>query len=468
MVEGRWGIGYIWGVSVLNFKGQNPQRLSNKKKRILALSIGALGSVIALGSTLAASINLNSATPVEFGQGVAQTTACDKNILITPNGKFVNSSLGNFNGFTRKVGAESDYTFEVGSISNLFVGQAISSPSLGRGNLITAISPTSSVDESDDYPDFPSPTTVWTISFSGGNAYGGPTDETMTFGGSGFLLSSFTLSNIDSTECSGKKFTIKTYGSESNPLATYVVNDGGTEFTSTDGTISNSDFTDPTNSSVKLNLSPATLLSTGIIQLTVESSSDSQASYEDSLTNGRPSWLVENIGNEDLDYSFTGNGMSFTGNANNTIFPYVTGFEIPSNKKTTVEFVFNQEDCSDQGLVFFNSSTDQPRWIWGTGVGLSAKWNCGGPQIDTPEDSLSNQGEEFLAIGFEYIGIFTYDPSRQSNNLSLVTKSLDGTVLDTISTTAFLSPGNYKIGFSADQDNGSSISYFKNLAITIE
>jgi hypothetical protein len=40
------------------------------------IGIGAIAGVVALSSTLAASINLNDGAPVEFGQGIAQTTAC--------------------------------------------------------------------------------------------------------------------------------------------------------------------------------------------------------------------------------------------------------------------------------------------------------------------------------------------------------------------------------------------------------
>lgn len=50
-----------------------------------------VGTVV-LGSTLAASINLNDGGPVEFGQGVTQTTACDSEIIMTPYSKFYNEA----------------------------------------------------------------------------------------------------------------------------------------------------------------------------------------------------------------------------------------------------------------------------------------------------------------------------------------------------------------------------------------
>ena len=58
-------------MSLLNFNGSEPKRTGEKKTLSIILGTGALVGVIALGSTLAASINLNSDNPVEFGQGIA-------------------------------------------------------------------------------------------------------------------------------------------------------------------------------------------------------------------------------------------------------------------------------------------------------------------------------------------------------------------------------------------------------------
>jgi len=77
-------------VSLLNFEPSKPNRSGSRKPFKLVLGIGALVATIALGSTLAASINLNAGAPVEFGQGVAQTTACDDEVTITPYATFVN------------------------------------------------------------------------------------------------------------------------------------------------------------------------------------------------------------------------------------------------------------------------------------------------------------------------------------------------------------------------------------------
>jgi hypothetical protein len=78
-------------MSVLNFD-QDGKSKSRKPLKVL-LGIGGLSAVVALASTLAANININSG-PVEFGQGVAQTTACsgDDEITLTPQSTFVNSA----------------------------------------------------------------------------------------------------------------------------------------------------------------------------------------------------------------------------------------------------------------------------------------------------------------------------------------------------------------------------------------
>ena len=80
-------------MSLLDFSDQGPKPSGQKKSLRTILGIGALVGVIALGTTLASSISLNSGAPVEFGQGVAQTTACSGNdpIIVTPVSTFINA-----------------------------------------------------------------------------------------------------------------------------------------------------------------------------------------------------------------------------------------------------------------------------------------------------------------------------------------------------------------------------------------
>ena len=77
-------------MEILNLGGANDEsaQLPSKKRLKVAkaaIGIGGLAALTGLGSTLAANITLNSDAPVEFGQGVAQTAACDADgFAITP------------------------------------------------------------------------------------------------------------------------------------------------------------------------------------------------------------------------------------------------------------------------------------------------------------------------------------------------------------------------------------------------
>jgi len=77
-----------------------PVAEKRKRSKYFFIGIFGLAAIIALGSTLAANINLNGSAPVEFGQGIAQTTACDDSIILTPESAFVNSPEGGDYQFT--------------------------------------------------------------------------------------------------------------------------------------------------------------------------------------------------------------------------------------------------------------------------------------------------------------------------------------------------------------------------------
>ena len=76
-----------------------PSRPGSKKKiSQLILGICATVTVIALGSSFASNISLNNSIPVQFGQGVASSTACDNDIVVMPQASFANANgAGDFN-----------------------------------------------------------------------------------------------------------------------------------------------------------------------------------------------------------------------------------------------------------------------------------------------------------------------------------------------------------------------------------
>jgi hypothetical protein len=77
---------------------KNSRAPKNGKSVKGLLAVAGFAAVAVLGSTLAANISLNSGS-LEFGQGVAVTSACDSNgITATPKALFANTSgAGSFN-----------------------------------------------------------------------------------------------------------------------------------------------------------------------------------------------------------------------------------------------------------------------------------------------------------------------------------------------------------------------------------
>jgi hypothetical protein len=66
-------------MSILNYENPQQKRTWLRKQSFLIVGIGVATGALAIGSTLAANINLNSGAPVEFGQGVTLSTVCDEN-----------------------------------------------------------------------------------------------------------------------------------------------------------------------------------------------------------------------------------------------------------------------------------------------------------------------------------------------------------------------------------------------------
>lgn len=81
-------------MEILKFENSSrPARKKSSSSKVM-LGLAGIAAVALLGSTLAANISLNGGTGVEFGQGVALTTACDSSITTTPTAQFVNAASG--------------------------------------------------------------------------------------------------------------------------------------------------------------------------------------------------------------------------------------------------------------------------------------------------------------------------------------------------------------------------------------
>jgi hypothetical protein len=410
-------------MSILNFDGPSGRNFG-KPFRVI-LGIGALAAVVAVASTLAANININSG-PVEFGQGVAQTTACsgDNAITVTPHSSFVNSE------------SSTSFSFTGVSISD------IPEECLGVDFKISAYG------ESGD-----------AIRLIGACAYMG-TEPVVRFTGEESYQTSASAVDMDLNllNPSETSFTIDWTGfvngyDEPCPLA-----DAEDVYK----------ITVETSEQINYVLLPWSSVTWG------ESDQSGPLIYANSLTSGKPSWLEEVTTGGNLEYSFTSNGMGILGEANGLTFPYVSSFTIPHNEKVKIEFVFSYySECEDQGVILFSESAT-PIWGWGqTDNGLIAQWNCSYPVLgwstgDTEPD-IDGQWPSILEIGAPYLGILEYDPNLPSSNLKLTTKTYSGEVIDSVVVSGELLPTgeDYKIGFSADQDDAEGVSYFKNLKITI-
>jgi len=85
-------------MDILKFENSSRPVRKKSSSSMAILGLAGIAAVALLGSTLAANISLNSGTGVEFGQGVALTTACDDSITSTPTAAFANAaSAGTFN-----------------------------------------------------------------------------------------------------------------------------------------------------------------------------------------------------------------------------------------------------------------------------------------------------------------------------------------------------------------------------------
>lgn len=85
-------------MSLLGFEAPTGRYVRSRRSRIklIALSALAIGALLLIRGTFAASITLNDSAPVEFGQGLALTTACsgETNLEVTAQSNFVNSNGG--------------------------------------------------------------------------------------------------------------------------------------------------------------------------------------------------------------------------------------------------------------------------------------------------------------------------------------------------------------------------------------
>ena len=195
--------------------------------------------------------------------------------------------------------------------------------------------------------------------------------------------------------------------------------------------------------------------------------------YTSSLRTGIPSFLTVDESVTDPQHGFDSNGMWFEGNAELNGYPVRSNFTITETTPVIVEFDFIYDQrCADQGVCVFLDG-DAPAWSWGSNpTCISAKYNCGSPELDGLASSIGgNEGGGLLIVGNTYRARFTYNPTI-TNSVKLETFGTDlTTVIDTLILQDKLSTGAYRVGLSGDSDGNmggppAGKAYFTDLSIT--
>ncbi len=77
-------------MEILSFEGSNG---SSKRKRSNFVVIATIAALGFMGSTFAASITLNGASNIQYGQGVTQAVSCATDLIITPANAFTGTQF---------------------------------------------------------------------------------------------------------------------------------------------------------------------------------------------------------------------------------------------------------------------------------------------------------------------------------------------------------------------------------------
>lgn len=182
---------------------------------------------------------------------------------------------------------------------------------------------------------------------------------------------------------------------------------------------------------------------------------------------------------EGVDFGWDSNGMWFTGNYSGGEegggYPVRTAFSFGSEDVCDVVYTVDyQGGCSDQGICVFQVGTE-PEWEWGPDeTRIACSMNCPAPHIYGLSGFVHGEGEGGELSGGEggtyepnyYTFHFTYDPPQEQVQVVIyVGEGTDGEVLTTLVLNERLPVGNYKVGFSADEDEFGAKAYFTQLNI---
>jgi hypothetical protein len=182
---------------------------------------------------------------------------------------------------------------------------------------------------------------------------------------------------------------------------------------------------------------------------------------------------------EGVDFGWDSNGMWFTGSEGGEGeggYPVRTSFSFGSEDVCEVIYTVDyQGGCSDQGICVFNVGTE-PEWQWGPNeTRIACSMNCPAPYIyghlgevfgiDSEGGELEGgEGSEYVANYYTFH--FTYTPASSQVSVTIYQgEGTNGTELTTLTLNERLAAGDYKVGFSADEDSFGTKAYFTQLNI---
>ena len=186
---------------------------------------------------------------------------------------------------------------------------------------------------------------------------------------------------------------------------------------------------------------------------------------------------------EGVDFGWDSNGMWFSGNAASGSeegegeggYPVRTSFSFGSEDVCEVIYTVDyQGGCSDQGICVFKVGTE-PEWSWNpNGTRIACSMNCTAPYIlglagevgiDSEGGELDGgEGSEYVANYYTFH--FTYTPASSQVSVAIYQgEGTNGTELTTLTLNERLTAGDYKVGFSADEDEFGTKAYFTQLNI---
>ena len=185
---------------------------------------------------------------------------------------------------------------------------------------------------------------------------------------------------------------------------------------------------------------------------------------------------------EGVDFGWDSEGMWFTGDAHSGSreegpgggYPVRTNFDFEDTDVCEVIYTIDYSDaCSDHSICIFKVGAE-PEWQWGTNeTRIAASNNCVVPYILGQSSEVFGLESEGGELGGEnepnlgkYTFHFTYSPTAGTVNLKVYQgESASGDPMADLTINETLPSGQYRIGFSADQDDFGDRSYFTTLNI---